>query len=57
MGRNQKRNKKEKIQTGSKNSIVGLRSQQSAGGMNSSKQELGNFAGCEFLQVANFCNM
>ena len=45
MGRNQKRNKKAKIQTGSRNSVVGLRSEQCAGGMNSGKQEA-NFARC-----------
>ena len=39
MGRNQKRNKKKKIQTGSRNSVVGLRSEQCVGGMNSGKQE------------------
>ena len=44
MGRNQKRNKKAKIQTGSRNSVVGLRSEQCAGGMNSGKQEIGSFA-------------
>ena len=51
MGRNQKRNKKAKIQTGSRNSVAGLRSGQCAGSMNSGKQEE-NFATYEILQVA-----
>ena len=49
MGRNQKRNKKAKIQIGSKNNVAGLRSEQCVGGMNSGKQEMGSFATCEIL--------
>ena len=43
MGRNQKRNKKAKIQTGSMNSVAGLKSEQCAGDLNSA-QEMGSFA-------------
>ena len=56
MGRNQKRNKKAKIQTVSKNSVAGLRSEQCVGGMNCGKQEV-NFATCENPQVAKFCRL
>ena len=57
MGRNQKRKKKEKNETGSRNSVIGVRSEQCVGGMNSGKQEakfrrLRNFPTCEILQVA-----
>ena len=53
MGRNQKRNKKPKIETGSRNSVVGQRSEQCVEGMNSGKQEE-NFATYEILQVVKF---
>ena len=52
MGRNQKRNKKAKIQTDSRNSVAGLKSEQCAGDLNCA-QEMGSFATYEILQFHN----
>ena len=55
MGRNQKRNKKVKIEMGSRNSVAGFRSEQCIGGMNSGKQDA-NFATCGiFAILQNSC--
>ena len=55
MGRNQKRNKKAKIETGSRNSVAGLRSEQWQAG--SKFRNLRNFVGSENSQPAKFCRL